>query len=309
MIVISGAKIAREIGVTRSTVWRWIEKLRALGVRVKGHPRSGYQIEKVPDVLVPKLLRKRLHLGPIGKRIHHFFKTDSTNAVAMRLGEQGEPHGTIVIAEEQTAGRGRGGHSWHSEKTNGIYMTVLLRPPVAPQNAPLITIVAGLAVRDAILEQTGIAPDLRWPNDLLFGRKKFCGILTEMNAEQDRIHFVAIGIGINVNHLKIPEELAEIATSLRIETGRIYSRVEVVARLLRHLDSYYNRFISEGAESIVARFTEVSSYARGKRVRIATMTGTYVGTTEGLEPGGLLRVRRDDGRTLPVISGTLTEAD
>ena len=309
MIVISGAKIAREIGVTRSTVWRWIEKLRALGVRVKGHPRSGYQIEKVPDVLVPKLLRKRLHQGPIGKRIHHFFKTDSTNAVAMRLGEQGEPHGTIVIAEEQTAGRGRGGHSWHSEKTNGIYMTVLLRPPVAPQNAPLITIVAGLAVRDAILEQTGIAPDLRWPNDLLFGRKKFCGILTEMNAEQDRIHFVAIGIGINVNHLKIPEDLAEIATSLRIETGRIYSRVEVVARLLRHLDSYYNRFISEGAESIVARFTEVSSYARGKRVRIATTTGTYVGTTEGLEPGGLLRVRRDDGRTLPVISGTLTEAD
>ena len=309
MIVISGAKIAREIGVTRSTVWRWIEKLRALGVRVKGHPRSGYQIEKVPDVLVPKLLRKRLHQGPIGKRIHHFFKTDSTNAVAMRLGEQGEPHGTIVIAEEQTAGRGRGGHTWHSEKTNGIYMTVLLRPPVAPQNAPLITIVAGLAVRDAILEQTGIAPDLRWPNDLLFGRKKFCGILTEMNAEQDRIHFVAIGIGINVNHLKIPEDLAEIATSLRIETGRIYSRVEVVARLLRHLDSYYNRFISEGAESIVARFTEVSSYARGKRVRIATTTGTYVGTTEGLEPGGLLRVRRDDGRTLPVISGTLTEAD
>ena len=309
MIVISGAKIAREIGVTRSTVWRWIEKLRALGVRVKGHPRSGYQIEKVPDVLVPKLLRKRLHQGPIGKRIHHFFKTDSTNAVAMRLGEQGEPHGTIVIAEEQTAGRGRGGHSWHSEKTNGIYMTVLLRPPVAPQNAPLITIVAGLAVRDAILEQTGIAPDLRWPNDLLFGRKKFCGILTEMNAEQDRIHFVAIGIGINVNHLKIPEELAEIATSLRIETGRIYSRVEVVARLLRHLDSYYNRFISEGAESIVARFTEVSSYVRGKRVRIATTTGTYVGTTEGLEPGGLLRVKRDDGRTLPIISGTLTEAD
>jgi len=309
MIVISGAKIAREIGVTRSTVWRWIEKLRALGVRVKGHPRSGYQIEKVPDVLVPKLLRKRLHQGPIGKRIHHFFKTDSTNAVAMRLGEQGEPHGTIVIAEEQTAGRGRGGHTWHSEKTNGIYMTVLLRPPVAPQNAPLITIVAGLAVRDAILEQTGIAPDLRWPNDLLFGRKKFCGILTEMNAEQDRIHFVAIGIGINVNHLKIPEDLAEIATSLRIETGRIYSRVEVVARLLRHLDSYYNRFISEGAESIVARFTEVSSYARGKRVRIATTTGTYVGTTEGLEPGGLLRVKRDDGRTLPIISGTLTEAD
>jgi len=309
MIVISGAKIAREIGVTRSTVWRWIEKLRDLGVRVKGHPRSGYQIEKIPDVLVPKILRKRLHHSTLGKRIYHFFKTDSTNSVAMRLGESGEPHGTVVIAEEQTAGRGRGGHTWHSEKTNGIYMTVLLRPPIPPQDAPLITMVAGLAARDAILEQTGVAPDLRWPNDVLFGRKKFCGILTEMNAEQDRIHFVAVGIGINVNQAKMPDELASIATSLRIETGRIHSRVEIVARLLRHLDSYYNRFVSEGAEAIVARFSEVSSYARGKRVRIATMNGTYTGTTEGLEPGGLLRVRRDDGRTLPVISGTLTEAD
>jgi len=309
MIVISGAKIAREIGVTRTTVWRWIEKLRALGVQVKGHPSSGYQIEKVPDVLVPKLLRKRLSPGPFGKRIHHFFKTDSTNAVAMRLGEQGEPHGTLVIAEEQTAGRGRGGHTWHSEKTNGIYMTVLLRPAISPQQAPLITMVTGLAVRDAIIEQTGLTPDLRWPNDLLFGRRKFCGILTEMNAEPDRIHFVVIGIGINVNHSEVPKELASIATSLRIETGKTFSRVEIVAKLLRHLDSYYNRFLAEGAEPVVARFSEVSSFARGKRVRIATEIETYTGTTAGLEPGGILCVKRDDGRTLPVISGTLSEAD
>src|ERR1035437_5830933 len=307
IIVISGAKIAREIGVTRFTVWRWIERLRALGVKVKGHPRSGYQIEKVPDVLAPKLLRKPLHRSPFGKRIHHFFKTDSTNSVAMTLGERGEPHGAIVIAEEQTAGRGRAGRTWHSEKTNGIYMTVLLRPAISPQQAPLITLVVGVAVRDAIEEQTGLVPDLRWPNDLLFGRKKFCGILTEMNAEQDRIHFVAAGIGINVNHERVPEELTEIATSLRIETGRIHSRGEIVARLLRHLDSYYNRFLSEGAEAIIARFSEVSSFARGKRVRIATLTETYTGTTDGLESGGLLRVRRDDGRTLPVIAGTLTE--
>jgi BirA family transcriptional regulator, biotin operon repressor / biotin---[acetyl-CoA-carboxylase] ligase len=309
MIVISGAKIAREIGVTRGTVWRWIEKLRALGVRVKGHPRAGYQIEEVPDILAPKLLHRRLHPGPIGKRIYHFVKIDSTNSVAMALGEHGEPHGTLVLAEEQTAGRGRAGHAWHSEKTSGIYMTVLLRPPISPQQAPLITLTAGLAAREALLEQTGLTPDLRWPNDLLFGHKKFCGILTEMNAEQDRIHFVAVGIGINVNHERIPGALSSIATSLRIETKRAHSRIEIVARLLRHLDSYYNRFLNEGPEAIVARFCEVSSYARGKRVRIATETETYTGTTEGLEPGGLLRVRRDDGRILPVIAGTLTEAD
>jgi BirA family biotin operon repressor/biotin-[acetyl-CoA-carboxylase] ligase len=308
MIVISGAKIARETGVTRLTVWRWIQRLRALGVRVKGHPRTGYQIEEVPDILTPKLLHRRLHPGALGKHIHHFFKIDSTNSVAMTLGERDEPHGSVVIAEEQTAGRGRAGHTWHSEKTSGIYMTVLLRPPISPQQAPLITLVAGLAVRETILEQTGLTPDLRWPNDLLFGRKKFCGILTEMNAEQDRIHFVAVGIGINVNHEHIPTELSKIATSLRIETNRAQSRVEIVARLLRHLDSYYNRFLSEGPEAIVARFCEVSSYAHGKRVRIETPSETYTGTTEGLEPGGLLRVRRDDGRILPVIAGTLSEA-
>ena len=309
MIVISGAKVAREIGVTRGTVWKWIQKLRALGVRVKGHPRTGYQIEKVPDILVPKILHRRISPGPLGKRIHHFFKIDSTNSVAMALGERGEPHGTVVIAEEQTTGRGRAGHTWHSEKTNGIYMTVLLRPPVPPQHAPVITLAVGLAVREAILELIDIAPDLRWPNDLLIGRKKFCGILTEMNAELDRIHFVAVGIGINVNHERIPPELSAIATSLKIETQRAQSRVEIVARLLRRLDSYYNLFLEEGAEAIVARFTECSSYTRGKRVRIETGSETYIGTTEGLEPNGLLRVRRDDGRVAPVIAGTLSEAD
>jgi BirA family biotin operon repressor/biotin-[acetyl-CoA-carboxylase] ligase len=309
MIVISGAKIAREIGVTRTTVWKWIQRLRALGVKVKGHPRTGYQIEKVPDILVPKILRRRISPGPLGKRIHHFFKIDSTNSVAMTLGERDEPHGAVVIAEEQTAGRGRAGHTWHSEKTSGIYMTVLLRPPLPPQHAPIITLAAGLAVRDAILEQIDIAPDLRWPNDLLMGGKKFCGILTEMNAEQDRIHFVAVGIGINVNHERIPADLATIATSLKIETHRSQSRVEIVARLLRHLDSYYNRFVQEGPEAIVARFTECSSYARGKRVRIETGSETYTGTTDGLEPSGLLRVRRDDGKVAPVIAGTLSEVD
>ena len=309
MIVISGATIAREIGVTRSTVWRWIEKLRALGVRVKGHPSSGYRIEKVPDVLVPRLLRDRLPQGAFGKRIHHFFKTDSTNAVAMRLGAAGEPHGALIFAEEQTAGRGRAGHSWHSEKQNGIYMTALLRPAIPPQHAPVMTLAAGLAVRDAILEQTGLTADLRWPNDVLMSGKKCCGILTEMNAEPDRIHYVAVGIGVNVNHARMPEPLAETATSLRIETGRTHSRVELAARLLRHLESYYNLFMHDGPEPIVLRFSEVSSYARGKRVRITTATESYTGTTEGLNPDGVLRLRRDDGRTLPVISGTLSEAE
>jgi BirA family biotin operon repressor/biotin-[acetyl-CoA-carboxylase] ligase len=308
MIVISGAKIAREIGVTRSTVWRWIEKLRALGVKAKGHPRAGYQIEKVPDVLVPNLIRRRLRNNPFSRRIYHFFKVDSTNTVALRLGHEGEPHGAIMLAEEQTAGRGRVGRSWHSEKTSGIYLTALLRPPIGPTQAPLITLVAGLAAYDAVVEQTGLRPDLRWPNDLLLNGKKFCGILTEMHAEPDHVHFVIVGIGINVNHTRMPEELAPMATSLRMETGRSHSRLELLVRLLRCLDSYYNQFVAEGPGPILARFAEVSSYARGKRVRISTATETYVGTTAGLEPNGLLRVEREDGRTQVVISGDVAEA-
>jgi BirA family biotin operon repressor/biotin-[acetyl-CoA-carboxylase] ligase len=308
MIVISGAKIARQIGVTRSTVWRWIEKLRSLGVKVKGHPRSGYQIERVPDVLAPNLLRRRLQDTAFSRRIHHFFKIDSTNNVALRLGHEGEPHGAVILAEEQTAGRGRAGRSWHSEKSSGIYLTVLLRPPISPASAPLMTLLAGLAARDAVMEQTSLQPDLRWPNDLLLYGKKFCGILTEMHAEPDRVHFVIVGIGVNVNHARLPEELAPIATSLRMETGKTHSRLELLVRLLRCLDRYYNQFLAEGAAPILKRFAEVSSYAHGKRVRISTATETYVGTTAGLEPSGLLRVEREDGRTQVVISGDVAEA-
>jgi BirA family biotin operon repressor/biotin-[acetyl-CoA-carboxylase] ligase len=308
-IVISGAKIAKEIGVTRQQVWRWIQKLRELGVRVKGHPSSGYHIERTPDILVPQLLSHRLYGTPFARRIYHFFKVDSTNTVAMRLGEEGEPHGAVVLAEEQTAGRGRAGRVWLSEKSAGIHCTVLLRPPIPPAHAPLLTLVAGLAARDAAAEELDGIPDIRWPNDLLVGGRKFCGILTEMHAEPDRMHYAVIGIGINVNQTKMPAELEGIATSLRMETGKIHSRLELLIRLLRYLDRYYNQFLAEGAVPILRRFAEVSSYSQGKRVRITTATETFTGTTAGLESSGVLRVARDDGRGIePVLSGDVAEA-
>jgi len=309
-IVVNGAKIAKEIGVTRQQVWRWIEKLRALGVRVKGHPRTGYHIERVPDILAPQMLSHRLYGTPFARHIHHFFKVDSTNTVAMRLGEQGEPHGAIVLAEEQTAGRGRAGRTWISEKSAGIHCTILLRPPIPPAHAPLLTLVAGLAARDAAAEDIDLIPDVRWPNDLLAGGRKFAGILTEMNAEPDRIHYAVVGIGINVNQTKMPAELADIATSLRMETGKTHSRFELLIRLLRHLDRYYNQFLSDGAAPILRRFAEVSSYFEGKHVRITTAAESFTGTTAGLDPSGVLRVTRDDGRGIePVLSGDVAEAD
>lgn len=308
-IVISGAKIAKEIGVTRQRVWRWMEKLRAVGVRVKGHPRTGYHIERVPDILVPQMLSHRLYGTPFARRIYHFFKTDSTNAVALRLGESGEPHGTVVLAEEQTAGRGRAGRSWTSEKSAGIYCSILLRPPVPTALAPLLTLVAGLAARDAAAEDLDSLPDIRWPNDVLVGGRKFCGILTEMHAEPDRIHYAVIGVGMNVNQTKMPADLADIATSLRMETGKVHSRLELLIRLLRHLDRYYNQFLADGALPIIRRFAQVSSYYEGKRVRITTAGENFTGTTAGLEPSGVLRVARDDGRGIEaVLSGDVAEA-
>jgi len=308
-IVISGAKIAKEIGVTRQRLWRWIEKLRALGVRVKGHPHTGYHIERMPDILVPQMLSHRLYGTPFARRIYHFFKTDSTNAVALRLGEAGEAHGTVVLAEEQTAGRGRAGRSWTSEKSAGIYCSILLRPPVPPAHAPLLTLVAGLAARDAAAEDLDSLPDIRWPNDVLVGGRKFCGILTEMHAEPDRIHYAVIGIGMNVNQTKMPADLAGIATSLRMETGKIHSRLELLIRLLRHLDRYYNQFLADGALPMIRRFAQVSSYYEGKRVRITTATESFTGTTAGLEPSGVLRVARDDGLGIEaVLSGDVAEA-
>jgi BirA family transcriptional regulator, biotin operon repressor / biotin---[acetyl-CoA-carboxylase] ligase len=307
-IVISGSKIAKEIGVTRGTVWRWVQRLRALGVAVSGHPRSGYHIESIPDILAPKLISRRLLNTPYWKRIYHFFKVESTNDVAMTLGDDGEPHGAVVIAEEQTAGRGRAGRSWKSEKSAGIYCTVLLRPPIPPAQAVVLTLAAGLAARDATAEELDATPDVRWPNDLLISGRKFCGILTEMQAEPDRVHYAVVGIGINVNQTRMPGEIATLATSLRMESGRIHSRLEILVRLLRHLDRYYNVLLSEGPAPILRRFSEVSSYVQGKRVRITTANDSFVGTTEGLEPSGVLRVARDDGRIVPVVSGDVTEA-
>ncbi len=308
-IVISGEKIAKEIGVTRQQVWRWVQKMRGLGVRVKGHARTGYHIERVPDILAPQLLSHRLFGTPFGRRIYHYFKIDSTNTVAMQLGERGEPHGAIVLAEEQTAGRGRAGRKWISEKSAGIHCSILLRPPIPPAHAPLLTLVAGLAARDAAAEELDVLPDIRWPNDLLVRGRKFCGILTEMHAEPDRMHYAVVGIGINVNQTKMPAELADFATSLRLETGKVHSRLEVLIRLLRHLDRYYNEFIAEGAAPILRRFAEVSSYFQGKRVRITTPIEVFTGTTAGLEPSGVLRVMRDDGGGIEsVLSGDVAEA-
>jgi BirA family transcriptional regulator, biotin operon repressor / biotin---[acetyl-CoA-carboxylase] ligase len=305
--VLPGPKIATEIGVTRSTVWQYIEKLRSLGVEIKGHPSSGYQLQKLPDILAPSLIKIEAGEGRIGHRILHYFKTDSTNRIAMEMAARDAAHGTVVVAEEQTAGRGRLGRVWYSEKSSGIYVSIILRPTLAPAAAPMLTLMAGLAAHGAIRWVTGLTGDIRWPNDVLINGRKVCGILTEMNAEIDRVYAVVLGIGINANHREMPEELESIATSLRIETGKPVARGLLLTSLLKELERCYQLFMQEGSEAIVARWSAASSFAQGKKVRVMTGTGEYQAVTAGLDPRGTLRVRRSDGREELLIAGEIIE--
>jgi len=240
------------------------------------------------------------------KQIHHYYKIASTNSEAMRCAAEGAPEGSVFLAEEQLAGRGRGAHSWHSSRSAGIYCSVILRPAMPPSDALIFSLAVGLAIRAAVME---IAPqlrvDLKWPNDMLLGGKKFCGILTEMNAEAARVRHLVVGVGINVNQAKFPAELREIATSLKIETGTEWSRVELCAALLKSLDREYRGFVEDaGARgAILRRFEEISSSVRGRKVSIEE-NGGLAGVTEGLDERGFLRVRTAEGlRT--VVSGTV----
>ena len=307
MVVVPGPKIATEIGVTRSTVWMYIEKLRALGAEIKGHPSSGYQLQKLPDILVPSLIRPELGENEIGHRIVHYFRTDSTNDVALKLAAQGAAHGTVILAEEQTAGRGRLGRSWYSEKSSGIYASIILRPPLAPAAAPVLTLMTGVATQQAVSSTTGLPVDIRWPNDLLLNGKKVCGILTEMSAELDRLHAVVLGIGLNVNHREMPPALKEIATSLRMEGRKSYSRAQILVAMLKELERKYRLLLDEGSAAITRAWTAASTYAKGKRIRVHSGVGEFLATTLGLEPSGALRVRREDGREESLVAGEIVE--
>ena len=308
MVVVSGTKIADEIGTSRSEVWRLIQQLRGLGVQVAGHQATGYQLEKVPDLLLPEFVNAALKGTIFADQVRHYFRIGSTNIAAMEAAAAGAPEGTVLLAEEQTSGRGRGGHAWHSARSTGIYCSAILRPAVAPADALLLSLMAGLAVRAAVEEVTGLRADLRWPNDLLLGSKKFCGILIEMNAEVTRVRYAVAGIGMNVNHAEFPAELRDIATSLRVESGRSWSRVEIAAALLKSLDREYRLIADPGArKEVLSRFEAASSHARGRRVQVEE-NGGYEGVTDGLDDRGFLRIKTESGLRI-VLSGGVRPID
>jgi BirA family transcriptional regulator, biotin operon repressor / biotin---[acetyl-CoA-carboxylase] ligase len=308
-MVVSGTKIAQEISSNRSEVWRLIQQLRGMGVDVIGHPATGYRLNSVPDLLLPQVLDPLLRGTIFDAQLHHFYKIGSTNTAAMAAAADGAQEGCVFLAEEQTAGRGRGAHAWQSARSAGIYCSVILRPALAPSEVLVLSLAAGLAVRSAVVEiDPRVQVDLKWPNDVLIAGKKACGILTEMNAEATRVRYVVVGMGINVNHANFPKELEGAATSLLLATGSEWSRVELTAALLKSLDREYRLLIEQkdARQSILRRFTESSSWVRGKQVRIEENGGRVEGTTEGLDERGFLQVRTARGLQT-ILSGTVRE--
>jgi BirA family biotin operon repressor/biotin-[acetyl-CoA-carboxylase] ligase len=268
--------------------------------------------QKAPyhDPFDPTALDQELAGTPFAGNLRFHPTIHSTNTLATQEADAGASAGLVCFADEQTAGRGRGGHSWQSPPGSGLYVSVLLRPKIAPADVLWLSLAAGLAIREAIRQVTALEPDLRWPNDLLFGSKKFCGILTELNAEVTRVRHVVVGIGINVHQEHFPEELRSQATSLYLETGKHWPRQEILIALLRALLRETLALEATGSlatatQSILDRLEQSSTWIRGKRVHVDE-AGGYSGITAGLDPRGFLLVETADSLHT-VLSGGVRE--
>jgi len=261
------------------------------------HPAPSTQHPLPPSTQHPlDIARVRASLP--GRQISFFESITSTMHEAATLAAAGAPSGTAVVAEEQTAGQGRHGHSWHSEPGAGLYVSIVLRLPLPPDSLPVLTLALGLAAAETIARATDLQPDLRWPNDVMLGDRKTAGILVQL------VDSVAIaGLGINVNHPALPPEIANEATSLRLATGRPQSREDLLIGLLPTIDSFCRMLLQAGRQPIIDQFERRSSYARGKRVRVDQPGGTVTGTTAGLDPSGFLKLRADDGSESLILAG------
>jgi BirA family biotin operon repressor/biotin-[acetyl-CoA-carboxylase] ligase len=251
-------------------------------------------------------LNSSLQNSLFSAKLHYLPETGSTNTIAMQAATAGVEEGTVIFADQQTSGRGRNGHSWHSEPGTAILASVVLRPKILPAQSLWLSLMAGVAVHEAILHSCGIACDLRWPNDLLIQRKKVCGILTEISADTEQLRFAIIGIGINANQSSFPGEMDTLATSLRLETGKQWSRTELLIGLLKLLEAEYRSALAaNGEQTLLRRLESISSYVRGKRVHVDE-GGGYDGITDGLDARGFLRVRTTESTRI-VLSGGVRE--
>ncbi len=307
---VSGEELARRLDMSRSAVWKRIRNLRELGFDISGGTAKGYTLQGIEDLIRPEYISRKLKTRLVGKNIVYKPVTGSTNRDAFELADEGAPEGTCVIADVQTKGRGRMGRSWAAPAASAVLTSMIFRPELSPQTATLLTLVAGIAAANAVRRVTDLEPWIKWPNDLKIGDKKLAGILTEMHAEMDRVHYVVVGMGINVNiSLKsFPKEIKKLATSLSIETGRIVNRNQLIATLYYEMESAYRRLIERGPKAVIEQW-ELIAGIRGKRVRATMIDGkTVEGVAVGLGPDGSLHIEDDIGRERQITAGDVEVA-
>jgi BirA family biotin operon repressor/biotin-[acetyl-CoA-carboxylase] ligase len=302
-VFVSGEKLAETLRVSRMTICNWVRRLQKEGMAIEVKPSMGYRLTQVPDLLLPYLIKRELRTKIFGRNIHHYFRVGSTNDVAFQLAQEGAVEGTLVLSEEQTSGRGRLGRSWFSERNLGIYMSLILRPAMKPLHAPVFNLAVAVAVSRAIEQTCNVAADIKWPNDVLINGRKCCGILTEMSADMDQIKYLVIGIGINVNHPVFPKSLQGQASSLFLEGGRRFSRIEIILALLKNLEDLYLESQEKGRELILEQWMQRSSFSHGKEVSVDLSDRQVHGTTLGLGREGALRVKLGNGQIEEIMTG------
>jgi BirA family biotin operon repressor/biotin-[acetyl-CoA-carboxylase] ligase len=306
---VSGAQLAEQLKISRAAVWARIEELRKVGFDIEAGPHFGYRLTGEPDALLADDLLARLgKTHVIGRDIQVFEQTTSTNDVIEKLARDGVKEGVVVFAESQTRGRGRLGRKWISPARKGLWFSILLRPDLRPQETTQLTVASATALRRAIQSETGLKPEIKWPNDILIGGKKVAGILTELSAELDKVRCVILGIGIDVNldAGELPAELKKTATSLKIETGETVSRAELAAAILRELDFDYAR-ICAGKFSAVADEWETHCATLGRNVTVQIGERKIRGRAESLDDDGALLLRTEHGHLERITGGDVTQ--
>jgi BirA family biotin operon repressor/biotin-[acetyl-CoA-carboxylase] ligase len=301
---VSGERLSEVLGVSRTAVWKQIRQLRQLGYRIEALPSRGYQLRATPDLLLVEELCAGLTTRIVGREIRCLAETDSTNRQACALGEAGADEGLVVIAEQQCAGKGRLGRSWASPPGVNLYLSVVLRPPLPPHAAPQLTFLSALAVSRAIVAATGLPPTHKWPNDVLIDGRKVAGLLNEMSAESDRIRFVVLGIGVNLNMTaeQFPADLRSPATSLLLATGRPVARASFARTLLTELDALYTDYLHLGPEPILAAW-EARCDLVGRPVAVDGQGMPLHGIVAGIDRDGALLLTLADGSTERVLAG------
>ena len=303
---VSGQEICNRFSVSRTAVWKVINQLKEEGYAIEAVQNKGYRILSTPDILTEAEIKSRLNTEWAGSTLSCLEETDSTNTDCKKLAEQGAKHGLLCTADTQIAGRGRRGRAWESPKGTSVSMTLLLRPEIKPNQAPQLTLVMALAVARAISRISGETCSIKWPNDILMKDKKICGILTEMSAEMDYVHYVVIGCGINVNQDMIPEELEKIATSIKIETGKSYQRSELIAEILSDFEQLYQQFLVHADLSLFIEEYNRYLVNQGRRVRVLDPKAEFEGEALGISPNGELLVRTETGETVEVYAGEVS---